>query len=382
MFNNVVAPARALAASAMFAVMSGCAPAELHAPMVVDIPAPDGVILKGTLFAAEAGGPAVLLLHQCDDRRTVWDPLGIRLAAVGITALSVDYRGYGESGGIPHEKLSNDELAKMMTMVWPADIDAALAFLSRQPGVKTERIGAGGGSCGVNNAVQLARRDSNVKGLALLAGPTDREGRLFLEQATAPPVFVAAAADDQYANFVQIMSWLFGVSHRPESRLAQYPDGGHVPIIFRIHPDLADTMTKWFAAVLSDTSATLPVTNGVPLAPAILETLHQIDQPGGAAAAIERRGVQGADFSGEHGCLRYFVNQLGYEHMLMRDYANAIDLMRLNALIYRRRQTPWIAWVMSTLRLVTRRLHRGRETYASSAGRRYARYAPAQGGSA
>ena len=191
-----------------------CTPPAPAAPRVVDIVATDGVVLKGTLFAARTDGPAVLLLHQCDAQRGVWDPLGTRLAAAGITALSVDYRGYGESGGTPHDHLSGDALTKMMATIWPSDIDAALAFLSRQPKVNREQLGAGGGSCGVNNAVQLARRHDSVKALALLADQTDRDGRLFLEGMAAPPVFAAAAADDQYGNLVQIMSWLYGVSRR------------------------------------------------------------------------------------------------------------------------------------------------------------------------
>src|SRR5262249_42665457 len=144
-------------------------------PRVVDIVGADGMALKGTLFAAAAGGPAVLLLHQCDEQRKVWDSLGTRLAAAGITALSVDYRGYGESGGTPHDKLPPGELATQQSTTWPVDIDSAFAFLSRQPGVKMERVGAAGGSCGVQNAVQLARRHDNVKALALMAGGTNRD---------------------------------------------------------------------------------------------------------------------------------------------------------------------------------------------------------------
>jgi dienelactone hydrolase len=317
----------------LFSLTVACAPGAPPAPTTVDITAPDGLVLKGTLFAGPRGGPAVLLLHQCDEQRKVWDPLGTRLAAAGITALSVDYRGYGESGGTPHDKLTNDELTKMMATTWPADIDAAFAFLSRQSGVNMERVGAGGGSCGVSNAVQLARRHGNVKALALLAGPTDREGRLFLEGPAPPPVFAAAAADDQYADFVQIMSWLFGVSQRSESRLAQYPTGGHAAIIFKTHPELADTIARWFAAVLPGTPGAVPATNGVPLAPGILEELHEIDRAGGAAAAIKRRAETPEDPRNTR-LPEYPVNQLGYEHMLMKDYPAAIELMKLNAVMY------------------------------------------------
>jgi dienelactone hydrolase len=310
---------------------TACAPAGAPAPQGVDIKAGDGLILKGTLFAAANPGPAVLLLHQCDEQRKVWDSLGKRLAAVGITALSVDYRGYGESGGTPHDRLSNADLATQQATTWPTDIDSAFAFLSRQRGVNTERVGAGGGSCGANNAVHLARRHKNVRALALLAGSPDRDGRLFLEGPNAPPVFAAAATDDKYANFVQIMSWVYGVSQRPESRLAQYPTGGHAAIIFKTYPGLADTIATWFAAVLPDKTGALPTTNGIPLDPAILKQMRDVDLPGGAAAMMKQ--LAASPPSGAR-IPEYFVNQLGYEHMLMKDYPNAIDLMKLNTILY------------------------------------------------
>lgn len=313
------------------AAFAACKPAAPAGPRVVTIKTGDSVTLQGTLFAASKGGPGVLLLHQCDDHRTVWDSLGTRLAAAGITALSVDYRGYGESGGTPHEKLSNADLAKQMAETWPADIDSAFAFLLREPGVRAERVGAAGGSCGVGNAVQLARRHANVVALALLAGPIDRDGRLFLANPGAPPVFAAAAADDQYANFVQIMAWTFGVSRSPYSRLAQYPTGGHAAIVFRTRPGLADTITKWFSAVLPATAGDVPKTNGVPLDSRVLESLADVDQPG-AAGALLKGGP--AAIAGLPKLPEYFVNQLGYEHMLMKDFGGAIDLMKLNAALY------------------------------------------------
>src|SRR5579864_4210512 len=69
------------------------------APQVVDLTASDGVHLKATYFAAAQPGPGILLLHQCNRQRKVWDDLARQLAAAGIHVLTLDYRGYGESGG-------------------------------------------------------------------------------------------------------------------------------------------------------------------------------------------------------------------------------------------------------------------------------------------
>ena|SRR5438552_13172584 len=69
------------------------------APRDVDITAPDGVKLKATYFAAARPGPAVLLLHMCITTRASWEPVARQLSAVGISALTIDNRGFGESGG-------------------------------------------------------------------------------------------------------------------------------------------------------------------------------------------------------------------------------------------------------------------------------------------
>jgi dienelactone hydrolase len=279
------------------------------------------VILKGTLFPSASRGPAVLLLHQCDDSRTVWAPLGQRLAAAGITALAIDYRGFGESGGPRYDTLSNEQKAAVTANAWPGDFDGALAFLSRQSGVDAGRLGVAGGSCGVNNVVHLAQRHANIKALVLLAGPADRDARTFIGAPGAPPVFTAAAADDRYGDFVLISSWQSGISPRTESRFAQYRDGGHAAVVFRSHPELADLIVRWFDAAMNDTPGSLPSTNGVPLAPAVIEGLKAIETPGGAATA--------------HPLLpEYIANLIGYEHLGLKDTGTALEIMKLNATSY------------------------------------------------
>jgi dienelactone hydrolase len=272
----------------------------------------------------------VLLLHQCDDTRTVWNPLGGRLAAHGISALAIDYRGYGESGGTPHEKMSPAELAKMQSEQWPADIDSAFAFLERQRGVDRTRLAAAGGSCGVQNATQLAVRHANVKALALLAGGTDRSGRQFLASPKAPPTFTSAAADDQYADFVAIMGWYAAMSTNPSSRMATYTDGGHAAVVFTKHPALADTIARWYALVLGTERGSLPKTNGVPMPVEQVRVLEEIDRPGGVAAVSRRLASQRRSNPRIQLFPEYFVNQLGYEHLAARDARGALAILKLN----------------------------------------------------
>jgi len=71
------------------------------AARVVDLKAADGTILKASYFAAARPGPGVLLLHQSNRTRDSWDGVAGQLAAAGINTLTLDMRGFGESG-TPH----------------------------------------------------------------------------------------------------------------------------------------------------------------------------------------------------------------------------------------------------------------------------------------
>jgi hypothetical protein len=89
-----------------FAIAAQQAPA----PHVVDLMAPDGLKLKGTFSGAGASGPGVLLLHQCNRQRKVWDDLATRMTAAGMNVMTVDLRGYGDSEGTPIDKLTPEEI--------------------------------------------------------------------------------------------------------------------------------------------------------------------------------------------------------------------------------------------------------------------------------
>src|SRR5262245_61237009 len=168
------------------------------APRDVDIAAPDGGKLRATYYAAAAPGPAVVLLHMCNTTRVSWVPVAQQLSAAGIHALTVDNRGFGESAEAAEKSSPQEQPA--IRQKWPADFDAVFAYLVSQPGVDKTRVGAGGGSCGVNNAVRLASRHPEVRSLVLLAGPTDGAGVNYLLQNPWIPIFTAAAADDQFSS--------------------------------------------------------------------------------------------------------------------------------------------------------------------------------------
>ena len=233
------------------------------APRDLTISAPDGVNLKGTYYTASAPGPAVLLLHMCNTDRRSWDPLARQLSEAGIHTLTVDYRGFGESEGPRFASLGRVAALQAINGQWPGDIDAALAYLLSLPGVDGTRVGVGGGSCGVTQAVAVARRHKNVRSLLLLAGPLDGEGRRFLLRNPWLPVFASAAADDQYdADAPEAMRWLTDLSGNPRNVFVGFADGKHGTEMFAPHPELPQQIVRWYADTLVTTvaSPTEPVT--------------------------------------------------------------------------------------------------------------------------
>jgi dienelactone hydrolase len=329
-------PAVRIVAVLIFALLcTGTSSAQqVSSPRVVTLHAPDGTELKASYFSSGKPGPGVLLLHQCNQQRKLWDVLGERLASSGINVLTFDYRGFGESGGTPHDKLTPERENKVETETWPGDIEAAFQYLSTQPGVERTRIGAGGASCGVNNAIQLARRHPEVKSLVLLAGPTDREGRLFLQSSKNMPIFTSAADDDVFGPQVLVMQWYFSLSPNSGSRFAHYASGGHGAEMFAVQKELPGTIADWFLATLENKPETAPKTNGRAMEPQVLHNLELIDQTGGGADRVAKSLAAGRDGDAAALFPEFIVNLIGYEHLQAGDIKGAVQILKLNVMAH------------------------------------------------
>jgi dienelactone hydrolase len=305
------------------------------APKVVDLTASDGIRLKATYFGAAQPGPGILLLHQCNRQRKVWDDLATRLAASGLNVLTLDFRGFGESEGKPVDKLTPEEARIVFGEKFPADVDTAFQYLVSQPGVAREAIGAGGASCGVNQSVLLASRHPEVKALVLLSESTEPAGRQFLRNSGTLPLFMAAADDDPDPGVVEVMQWLFSLSSYPLNKFERYSTGGHGVEMFDAHKELPGEIVTWFNVTLHKAGAPVPASQRSH-APASGEPqfLEVIDHPGGPAKAAQlyadarKRDAKATLFS------EAVMNRLAYEHLQDGDIKGAVSLMKLNVAAY------------------------------------------------
>jgi|HubBroStandDraft_6_1064221.scaffolds.fasta_scaffold01346_5 dienelactone hydrolase len=304
------------------------------APRAVELTAPDRVILKATYFGAAQPGPGILLLHQCNRQRKVWDDLAAQLATSGLNVLTLDFRGYGESGGKnPDRASSAQEADQIVNEKWPGDVDVAFRYLQSQPGVYRDVMGAGGASCAVNQAVQLARRHAEVKSLVLLSESTDRAGRQFLHNSPSLPLFLAAADDDPDPGVVEIMHWLYDVSPDPANKFVHYSVGGHGVEMFAAHKELPGMIVEWFNATLRNSPAP-PATHA--LAPWSAESrfLSFADEPDGLRKAEQmfadaRRADPKAVLFSEA-----VMNRIAYGSLAAGDTEGAIALFQMNVVVY------------------------------------------------
>jgi dienelactone hydrolase len=310
------------------------------AARIVDLRATDGTLLKASFFAAAKPGPGVLLLHQSNRTRKAWDDLAGQLAAAGINALTLDMRGFGESGGTQSDRLTDVR-----------DIYTAFQYVVSQPGVKRDVIGVGGaGGLGVGRSVEVARQHSaEVKSLVLLSGETLRDGLQFVHQASQLPELFVFSDDDEYPPTQDAMKLLYVTASSPSKKLVHYSaaedapwlwyepfdlgrvpaKGGHGTDMFSVHPELPGIIVHWFVTTLIKTPGHSPV-DGLAAAP----ILNQLQAPGGAGQVMQqlleaRREDPQAQLWPE-----VAVDTIGEDYQRDGDIKSAIEIFKLNLLAY------------------------------------------------
>ena len=324
---------RSFVCSFLAVVLLVAAAAASSAPSVVEIAVPDGTKLKATYFSAGKPGPGVLLLHQCNRQRKVWDGLAQQLSAAGINVLTFDYRGFGESGGVPEAQLTPREIGKQRAK-WADDIDVAYQYLVSQPGVTKDMIGVGGASCGVDNSIQSAIRHPEIHSLVLLSGPTNQKGRTFLRNAGNGPEFYAAADDDEFAGTVVEMEWLYNITGNPGKKYVHETTGGHGADMFKLHPELVAAITDWYVTTLIKTPGHAPASKDNFKPSQQVQALSMIDEPGGAQKVSQM--LQNARKEDPNAALfpEATANAIGYEFLQAGDNKSAVEVMKLNAEAY------------------------------------------------
>lgn len=203
LFSRLPLPLLALSLLALVAFAGACGgddepatPQPATGASVEAIETEDALILDARLFAAEPGGTAgrlVILLHMFPADQTSWFEIAVELQDRGISALTLDFRGYGASGG-------SKEVGAI-----DRDVRAALAF-ARERGF--ERVVLVGASMGGTAAIVVAAEEP-VDGVMALSAPVSFRGLdagEVVASVPAPLLVVASEGDISAANALEVFS--------------------------------------------------------------------------------------------------------------------------------------------------------------------------------
>jgi len=211
--------------------------------------------LKGDYFQPQhATDRAVLLLHQCNFNRTMYDDIGQKLSLKGIHALSIDFRWFGES---IDEQTDIKVLAKLPTaerknpwaMVmkhWPEDVQLAYDFLRNKVG-KHGVIGVTGASCGGRQAKFLVNNNP-VSAIAFFSSAVvsrNDEKSIVNYKATLakkPTLFISAEKDGTFAGTQKG----FSLNENINSKFISYKGDKHGYPLLEQDKHLASIIAAWF----------------------------------------------------------------------------------------------------------------------------------------
>jgi pimeloyl-ACP methyl ester carboxylesterase len=178
---------------------------------------PDGVELSGHLYSS--AGPkqkVVVLAHEFPKEQSAWKAFAEKLAAMGIDALTFDFRGYPTSGG-------DFDATKI-----DIDLEYAVRFIGSRDYAKVYVFGA---SMGGTAAIKVASR-LDIAGLVTLSAPDAFMGldaREDVAAVTGPKLFLAAEGDGGAPDAVEF----FAAQAQPPFDTIIFPGGEHGTDILR-----------------------------------------------------------------------------------------------------------------------------------------------------
>ena len=212
----------------------------------VDLASADGTTLKATYMSPGRPGPAMLLVHQCNMDRTSWSGIASQLVDAGVHVMTLDLRGFGDSGGPPLREVGFQTFMQHA----PGDVDVAFDYLAGQEGVDAGRVGVGGASCGAMLTADLAAR-RDVEALMLLSGPPSEGAVANMASSADLAVFAAAATGDTVTPGVAdaLQGAVDGSAH-PHSTAKIYDGPEHGLPMFDKNPDLEPALISWLKAEL------------------------------------------------------------------------------------------------------------------------------------
>ena len=215
-----------------------------------------GFQLKASYYQSnKPSDRAVLLLHQCNYNRTMYNDIGQQLSDQGIHALSIDFRGFGES---TNDEFNVDKIQKLpreerqqawqeMSKHWPSDVQLAYNHLTSKMSDKGI-VGVVGASCGGSQAITLAENNPiSIIGF-FSSGQRDENIARYKKTLAAKPTLIIASEEDR--GTYESAQKLFKVTSNANSKFIAYKGAAHGYPLLDTDTQLASYMVSWLNSQL------------------------------------------------------------------------------------------------------------------------------------
>ena len=170
----------------------------------------DGLMLDGSLFTVENADRVVIFAHGAVFDKTSWYPQAEKLQAMGVAALTFNFRGYGASDAGPRADLKNDVLG-------------TIAFAKARGYTKIALVGGSMGGAAVLDALAAMDTSDNVDRVVLLAPA----GGAPVKQADIDKLFLVADGD----SLRDRVKAIHAASAEPKE-LEVFPGSAHAQHVF------------------------------------------------------------------------------------------------------------------------------------------------------
>lgn len=196
----------------------------------------------------------VIMLHQCNAERSMYEGLAKSLAAKNISSMSLDFRGYGDSiiDGVSVAELQEKATSRQnySEMARKAeigihrvdDVEIAYQYLVNKLADQAE-ISIIGASCGGAQAINLAENHKISSLLFFSSGMNEKYIEKF-NQISDIPALIVASQEDEYT--FKSSNEIFKQAKSEQSRLLLYKGSGHGLPLFKQDPNLENAMVDWF----------------------------------------------------------------------------------------------------------------------------------------
>ena len=212
----------------------------------------DEFSLKADYYQAQHKSKrGVLMLHQCNYNRTMYNGIGEQLAQRGIQALSLDFRGFGDSVNAKYSvakirELPQEQRSKAwsnMSAHWPSDVQLAFDYLKGKMD-KGGEIGIIGASCGGSQAIALAEKE-DISAISFFSSSQNDENIARYSKILAEKPTLIIASEDDGRTFTSAQQ-LFSSAKHSHSKMISYKGAMHGYPLLDSDKELAQTIVAWF----------------------------------------------------------------------------------------------------------------------------------------